>query len=231
MQQPATLAGEAHWLCFRCAGVGATLRKEGSLEPVRHCLHLFAMELERWGAEDVPSGWSSPFWLSRVRARLADGHYRTACGCARCQLSAVADDPEPVLHQRFGVELSSYADDLPVSMLRGMPENHELSASDGSTWRAVDEIARRLVRNFYETQAPDGKHGALSDRARPVYSGAWFREEFAARDVFGENDPETQRERDEKAKRYWRGLRKFGGGYPDGDAWVDPDGVVHGGEP
>lgn len=210
MRETACLAGARWPVCHRCAGVGATLAQEGCLEPVRHCLHLFAMEVEA-----LAEGYQSEVgpmrrWLSRVRARLAEGLPRRECPCDGCNGRPVPGAIED-LHAFFGVEFDDTAEGADWRTLKSMREAERLKASDGSTWRAVDEIARRVVQFRAETYWAGPKEGGLAARARPLMPR--LRDNWWAEDA--------------EARRYWAGWARFGPGYLDGPYYVDEWGECH----
>lgn len=166
IREKALVAGSRWPVCKMCAGAGRTLMDEGWLQPALHCLHLTAMEIERF-AEDYAAGMIGPTrrWLASIRVRFAKGDFRKRCACDGCNgrpvAGAIAD-----LHDEFGVVRETFADTMPLNVLQSMRPGQLAPASDGSIWKAVDEIARRTLANMRETQR-DPRAGLLSSVATP----------------------------------------------------------------
>jgi hypothetical protein len=204
---PAVIA-ETPWpVCQFCASLGAALLAEGEVQPVLHCLHLVAMEFEEHlpGFVD-PKDRDGKKWLFRIRRQFARGAFREVCPCSTCMgegETVVLTD----LHDQFDVQRETYADTMPLNVLQSMAPYHKVKASDGFTWRAVDEIARRLQANAQETRYPAPPKTALSRKAVKHLHGGSKAEDLA---------------------RYQAAVRRFGPGYLDGEYFVtDSDGVCH----
>lgn len=162
---PAHIAETTWPVCHLCASAGRALLDEGAIQPVLHCLHLTAMEIEQFAtgyavAEDK----ASRKWLFRLQRQFARDAFREVCPCKTCmgdvEFTVVHD-----LHARFGLNRETFADTMPLDVLRSMKDGQRIKASDGTTWRAVDEIARRLEAKAKETRR--GDPGPLAHLAAP----------------------------------------------------------------
>lgn len=210
MPQRARLAGGSHPICQRCASVGAELLRDGALESVRHCLHLFAMEVEAiWDRGDTFG--SARSWLLRVKRRLADGELRAECPCNGCSGRPVAGAISD-LHEHFGIGKAVYADTMPLSSLRAMRPAEVIRAEDGSHWRAVDEIARRMLVNAASTYWAGPATGGLADRALPARPGEWVLvvndETGEVRDAYLPINHHERAKADDAARRHWREVER-----------------------
>lgn len=226
---PAVVA-DAPWpVCQLCAGAGAALLAEGAILPVRHCLHLVAMEIEQFAeGYAVPDDRAARKWLFRIKRNMARGAFREVCPCARC----VGADGGYVVLTDLPIEGGPVAssDEVPLSILRTMSPGHKLESADGVTWNAVDLVAKRLVQNAAETRR--GPVGSLAKRAIPPGPGEWVRvrnpETGHLEDVYQPVDQRRRELRDADAKRYWSAFRQWGPGYLSGDWYVtEPDGEAH----
>lgn len=168
MRQTAEIAGTRWPICHTCGGVGATLLAEGALQPVRHCLHQTAMEIEAFAGE--PDKYLGAFrrWLLRIVSRFGDGYYRATCPCPACKGGKKHPGAIPDLHAYFGLSRETTTETMELAVLRSMKESQRLPNEQGRDWRAVDEIARRIVENTRATAYPGIKPGGLADRARAL---------------------------------------------------------------
>lgn len=168
----AFFAGEERSICLLCAGAAAAVLTDATLETVRACLHLYAMELEQETPLPQKLFFAKRRWLSRLRARFTEGYFRENCPCDTCNgrphADAIAD-----LHEAFGLQRETTIDRMDWLVLRGFKATQVFPASDGSLWRVDDEIARRTVENYRATQYPGIKPGGLADRAAPRVPGRW----------------------------------------------------------
>jgi hypothetical protein len=206
MVQRARLAGGLHPICQRCASVGADLLRDDALEQVRHCLHLFAMEVE--AIHDQLSIFGSVrSWVRRVQKRLSDGELRRDCPCNGCSgkpvPGAIAD-----LHEHYGIGTAVYADTMPLSSLRAMRPAEVIRAEDGGHWRAADEVARRLLVNAALIYWAGPASGGLADRAKPTRPGEWVtvwnEETGEVREAYLPINHHERAKADDAARRHWQ---------------------------
>lgn len=165
MRQTAKIAARQWNICETCAGIGATLRIDGALQSVLHCLHLTAMEIEAFVGETDNLNFLMIRWRSRVRVRFGESGYRKTCPCPNCKSTNKHPGAIPDLHKWFGVETETTASTMPFNVLLSMKPTHVLPTRDGSYWRVDDEIAYREARNIIDTAYPGIKPGGLADRA------------------------------------------------------------------
>ncbi len=163
---PAVIADVPWPVCNLCASAGRAILDEGVIQPVLHCLHLVAMEIGAFAegyacAEDA----SSRKWLYRIQRQFARGAYREVCPCKTCMGEAEITVVH-YLHARFGMERETFADTMPLNVLTTMKDSQRLQASDGSTWKAAYEVARRMEANALATRR--GKVGRLARAASPA---------------------------------------------------------------
>lgn len=201
----ASIASTFWPVCKLCAGAGRALLEEGVLQAVPDCLHMVAMEIERFGeGYAIPEDRPSMKWLYRLKRNFSRGTFRQICPCDKCMFgdagvtfSDLGDD--------FGVESETWADTMPLQMLRGMKPGAKLKASDGSVWTPIDEIARRMVANSLATKAP--AVGPLAQAARPTVAGEWVDSWNPATGEVAQAylpvDQLARDVRDAKAKAYW----------------------------
>lgn len=227
MQARAHMADGRWPICKLCAGAGATLRREGVLDLVRHCLRLVALEIERFASEmsGVEAG-PLQRWRGRINIRLSDGALLRACPCDGCNGRPVAGAIVDV-HAHFGVDPGLPADKMDLLVLRSMKDSERLTASDGSVWRAIDEIARRMVQNHVDTVRDGPVPGGLAERAGPVFPGRWQAVESDGVVVpfYRVGERFDDQAADARSRAYWRNVAAYGPGYVDGVYWVDGDGV------
>lgn len=229
MQARAHMADGRWPICKRCAGVGAALRAEGVLELVRHCLRLVALEIERF-AGDMLGVDAGPLqrWRGRINIRLSDGALWRACPCDGCNGRPV---PGAIVdaHAHFGVDRASAADQMHLRVLRSLKDSTRLTASDGSVWRAIDEIARRMVQNHADTRRDGPVRGGLADRAKPFWPGRWqaVESDGAVVPFYRAGERFDNQVSDARSRAYWRNFASYGPGYIDGIYWVTDDGVCH----
>lgn len=178
------LGGGPRRVCRVCAALGKGLRQQGVDALVSHCLHLFACELEHEAQNRDLSTLALPGrYESRLARRLESGDLRAACGCNRCRglkPQTVADPFESDgvwlvgencvvasdLHGLFddGSEVSG--DEMPLQLVRAMRDSERLTHANGEVWRAVDEVARRLVKNAQSIRRGPLSH--LAQSAMPL---------------------------------------------------------------
>lgn len=226
----AVIAGAPWPACKMCAGAGRALMDAGAMQPVLGCLHLAAMEIEQFAVGYASGGSRADRkWLFRIQRNLSRGVFREWCSCQTCtgggDVAVITD-----MFEDFGVGVETFADTMPLEVLKSMPDHAKLTASDGSTWRAVDEIARRIEANHVATKRPPV--GPLAESARVKSPGEW-RLSGKTADAspeyrFGPVHEKRRAARDADVKRYWAGFKKFGPGYLDGDYYVtEDDGECH----
>lgn len=228
---PAVIAGAEWPVCKMCAGAGrALLDEDEAWRASLVCLHLTAMEIEQFAVGYASGGARAERkWLFRIQRNLTRGVFREWCPCPTCtgggDVIVLTD-----LEGEFGVVVETFADTMPLDVLKSMPDHAKLTASDGSTWRAVDEIARRLEANHLATKRPPV--GPLAEAARVKAPGEWtlvgktadMRPEYR----YGPVHERRRAARDADVKRYWAGFNKFGPGYLDGDYYItEEDGECH----
>lgn len=230
---PAVIAGAEWPVCHMCAGAGrALLDEDPAWRASLVCLHLTAMEIEQFALGYASGGSRAERkWLFRIQRNLSRGVFREWCSCPTC--SGPGGDDVVILTDlgpEFGIERETFADTMPLDVLRAIPDHVKLKASDGSTWRAVDEVARRLQDNHIATKRPPV--GPLGAAALPDVPGEWrlsvkpsdARAEFR----YGPVHERQRATRDADVRRYWAAFKQFGPGYLDGDVYVtDEDGVSH----
>jgi hypothetical protein len=219
----------APWpVCKMCAGAGRALMDSGSMRHVLHCLHLVAMEIEQFAVGyAIPEDRAARKWLFRIQRNMSRGAFREVCPCETClgggETVVVTD-----LHEEFGLERETTAETMPLAVLRSMPGHTRVEMADGSTSRAVDEIARRIVENHLATKAPPT--GPLAEQAKPKRGGAWSSRTVGngVEHRYGPIHEGQRAKRDAEVRRYWAAFNKFGPGYLDGDYWItDEDGECH----
>lgn len=201
MPQRALVAGFKRPICPTCGGVGRTLSDEGALEGVLHCLHLTAMELESFCYQDSQLDFVHQRWISRIRRKFREGEFRELCPCDGCKGRPVAGAIGD-LWAHFGIDPETFADTMPFNVLKSLPDGRKLTASDGSEWKVVDEIARRVVAGFQIGTRP--ALGKLALSARPVEPGSWVEDAASGRLMYRHVGDAEKAERDERARADWR---------------------------
>lgn len=212
---PAVIASVSWPICGQCAAAGAALMQEGAIKPVAHCLQLVAMEIEAFaeGFASDPNDRLAKRWLYRIQRELSRGAVRSVCPCARCTghgpVMVVTD-----MFDMFDVPAETHADTMPLAVLKSMAPGHKVRATDGSTWRAVDEVARRLEANAFQIRR--GPVGPLARAASPTQPGEWADSETdeakPKRDTYRPIKPDHRAKRDAETKVYWAAFRKWGRG-------------------
>lgn len=201
MRQRALVAGFKRPICATCGGVGRTLLDEGALEGVLHCLHLTAMELEAFAPDYPALDFVYQRWIARIRRKFREGEFRELCTCNGCNGRPVAGAVGDVF-AHFGMSPETFADTMPFNVLKALPDGRKLKASDGSEWKVVDEIARRVVAGFQIGTRP--ALGKLALSARPVHPGSWVDDAASGRLIYRHVGEAEKAERDERARAHWR---------------------------
>jgi hypothetical protein len=218
------IAGAQRRVCKICAAIGKTLRQSGVEELTAHCLHLFACEVEHVAAHYDLSSLSLPGkYEARLERRLQNGDIRDACGCDACMgVKPDAADFEvgsteymilTDLHGLFDCAVEIPGDEMPLYLVRSMKDSERLTHASGEVWRAVDEVARRVVQNAADTRR--GPLSPLAERAVP-----------AMPPMRTEAQKNAQDERTRASVRATLEARKAGG-YRDRSYFVDAFGECH----
>lgn len=209
--QRALIAGRQWRVCKTCAGIGRTLLDECALQPVLHCLHLTAMEIEAFCYQEKVLDFVWQRWLRRVRRKLGAGDFRRDCTCDGCNGRPVAGAIGDAF-AHFGMSAETFADTMPLNVLRSMPDGKKLTASDGTVCRAVDEVARRMVAGIKVGNRPALSLVAAS--AIPTTQGEWVErmdtETGEVRPVYAPIDDQARRMRDDAARAHWAALKPQG---------------------
>jgi hypothetical protein len=204
----ATITGRQWPVCKSCASVGRTLWQEGAIDPVRHCLHLMAMEFEAFPYDLPVLDFVWQRWLLKLRRKLRDGEFRQACTCDGCNGRPVAGVMGD-LFVAFDVDGETFADTVPLNVLRSMPDGTKLTASDGTIWRACDEVARRMVAGM--TVATRPALSPLAQSAIPASEGEWVERLDTAtgevRPMYVPIDAQARRRRDDAARAHWAAFK------------------------
>lgn len=206
------VGGAPRRFCRVCAAIDGEMRQSCGWSQLGVCLHMWACEAEHLaeymdlGALVLPDR-----YMSRLAWQLSRGAVRRSCWCDRCR-GLVQHRDTVFFTDLFGLDDGETpGDELPLALLRSFADDVLVTHRDGSQWRAVDEIARRLAENKASTA-----RGPLSDLAASAMPcGPPLRSQAEAWQA------------DERSVLFWRCFARFGPGHLDGRFWVDRDGVCH----
>lgn len=212
-----TIAGLPRNVCKVCASFGALVGR-ARMQPVLHCLHLVAMEIERelQGDDSVMTSRELSTWAGIKRAFAASA-YRNVCSCAAC---AAADPPGEVnLFMIDGQDLTGdfLLSEHALQTLRHMSPRSRVAAPDGRMLAPDAVVPLRLEANRQATEMPDEVRARMQDRADTVPPNDWRRIGHIA-GLVGRQDHE--------ARRHWAMISRYGAGHRDGDFWITRDGCV-----
>jgi hypothetical protein len=126
------------------------------------------------------------------------------------------------LGEEVGQLRHSAADTMPLLVLRSFPEHIKVAASDGSSWRAIDAVAKRLVANHIASERPPV--GPMAMAAKPRRVGRWVGPHGERQYLHGSYLSDAQDSADDAAaRRYWTAFDRWGRGWFDGDYWINEE--------